>query len=572
MTVHATRYLLPTLRDAPGDAVAESHKLLVRAGMVKQVGAGMWTWLPLGWRVKKRVQEIIREEMDRIGGQEMLMPVLHPAEIWRRSGRYDVDVVFKLKDRADRDLVLAITHEEIVALHASQTIRSYRDLPQIWYHIQIKERDEQRPQGGVLRTREFTMKDSYTLDRDQAGLDAGYARHEEAYDRIYTRCGLDFYKVESDTGIMGGSMAHEYMAPSSAGEDRVARCSTCDYAANVEMAVSRISRAPSPPSAAIAEVETPNVTTIDGLAQFLGIDPRTTSKAMPVVTDDGAVWLALVRGDRRLHELKLSKTLRQATRPATPEEIEAAFGAKPGSIGPVGIREGAIGGIIADETLREGSWVTGANRTGWHLTGVEAPRDFQAAFADLHEVEDGDGCPFCDGVLTIEPMIEIGNIFKLGTRFSEAMGAMYLDENGAEQPIVMGSYGIGPARIAAAAIEQSSDEHGCIWPAPIAPFDVWMVAIGDDAPEHAERLAGELEAQGLTCMIDDREGSPGSRFADADLIGCPLRVTVGKRTVSDGTVDLRLRRSGESETVAIDGAAARIAALHDSLMPRVSAP
>ena len=569
MTLRATRYLLPTLRDAPGDAVAESHKLLVRAGMVKQVGAGLWTWLPLGWRVKKRVQEIIRQEMDRIGGQEMLMPVMHPAEIWKRSGRYDIDVVFHLRDRADRELVLAITHEEIVALHASQTIRSYRDLPQIWYHIQIKERDEARPQGGILRTREFTMKDSYTLDRDQAGLDAGYALHEEAYDRIYRRCGLEFYKVESDTGIMGGSLAHEYMAPSSAGEDRVARCSGCDYAANVEMAVSRIERAPSPPSAAVAEVETPGVTTIDGLAGFLGVDARTTSKAMPVVADDGKVWLALVRGDRRLHELKLSKVLKQGTRAATPEEIEAAFGAKPGSIGPLGIREGAIGGIVADETLREGSWVTGANRSGWHLTGVESPRDYQATFADLHEVESGDGCAFCDGVLTIEPMIEIGNIFKLGTRFSEAMGAHYLDELGAEQPIWMGSYGIGPARIAAAAIEQSFDEHGCIWPAPIAPFDVWLVAIGNEAPAHADRLADELQQRGLTSMVDDREGSPGVRFADADLIGVPLRVTVGKRTVSDGTVDLRQRRTGESETVPLETAAERIAALHDSLMPKL---
>jgi prolyl-tRNA synthetase len=569
MTLRATRYLLPTLRDAPGDAVAESHKLLVRAGMVKQVGAGMWTWLPLGWRVKKRVQEIIREEMDRIGGQEMLMPVLHPAEIWKRSGRYDLDVVFHLRDRADRELVLAITHEEIVALHASQTIRSYRDLPQIWYHIQIKERDEARPQGGVLRTREFTMKDSYTLDRDQAGLDEGYARHEEAYDRIYRRCGLEFYKVESDTGLMGGSMAHEFMAPSSAGEDRVARCSGCDYAANVEMAVSRIERAPSPASAAVAEVETPGVTTIDGLAGFLGVDARTTSKAMPVVADDGKLWLALVRGDRRLHELKLSKVLKQGTRAATPEEIEAAFGAKPGSIGPVGVREGAIGGIVADETLREGSWVTGANRTGWHLTGVESPRDYQAVFADLHEVESGDGCAFCDGVLTIEPMIEIGNIFKLGTKYAEAMGASYLDELGAEQPIWMGSYGIGPARIAAAAIEQSFDEHGCIWPAPIAPFDVWLVAIGNEAPAHADRLAEELQARGLTSMVDDREGSPGVRFADADLIGAPVRVTVGKRTVSDGTVDLRQRRTGESETLPLESAADRIAAVHDSLMPKL---
>ena len=568
--MRATRYLMPTLRDAPGDAVAESHKLLVRAGMVKQVGSGLWTWLPLGWRVQKRVQEIIREEMDRIGGQEMLMPVMHPAEIWKRSGRYDVDVVFRLRDRSERELVLAITHEEIVALHASQTIRSYRDLPQIWYHIQLKERDEPRAAGGVLRTREFTMKDSYTLDRDQAGLDEAYAKHEEAYDRIYTRCGLDFYKVESDTGIMGGSMAHEFMAPSSAGEDRVARCSGCDYAANVEMAVSRIAPPSFPPSAPVAEVETPGVATIEELAQFLGIDPRTTAKAMPVVTADGTVWLALVRGDRRLHELKLSKALKQLTQPATAEEIEAAFGAKPGSIGPVGIKPGSLGGIIADETLREGSWVTGANRTGRHLTGVEAGRDFEAAFADLHEVEDGDPCAFCSGALSIEPMIEIGNIFKLGTRFSDVMGAMYLDESGNEQPIVMGSYGIGPARVAAAAIEQSFDEHGCIWPAPIAPFDVWMVAIGDEAPERADGLAAELSALGLTAMVDDREGSPGVRFADADLIGSPVRVTVGKRTVSDGTVDVRLRHNGESETMPLEGAAARIAALHASLMPSVA--
>jgi prolyl-tRNA synthetase len=568
--VRATRYLMPTLRDAPGDAVAESHKLLVRAGMVKQVGSGMWTWLPLGWRVQRRVQAIIREEMDRIGGQEMLMPVLHPAEIWKRSGRYDVDVVFHLRDRSERELVLAITHEEIVALHASQTIRSYRDLPQIWYHIQLKERDEPRATGGVLRTREFTMKDSYTLDRDLAGLDEGYAKHEKAYDRIYRRCGLEFYKVESDTGMMGGTQAHEFMAPSSAGEDRVARCSRCDYASNVEMATSRIERAPSPPSAPVAEVETPNVTTIEGLAEFLGVDPRTTSKAMPVVAADGNVWLALVRGDRRLHELKLGKVLRQAVEPATPEQIEGAFGAKPGSIGPVGIKPGAIGGIVADETLREGSWVTGANRTGWHLTGVEAGRDYQAEFADLHEVEEGDGCPVCDGVLTIEPMIEIGNIFKLGTRYSELMGAMYLDEQGVERPIVMGSYGIGPARIAAAAIEQSFDEHGCIWPAPIAPFDVWLVPIGDEAIGLAAGLAGELEAGGLTCMIDDREGSPGARFADADLIGAPVRVTVGKRTITDGTVDVRRRRDGESETLPLEDAAQRIAGLHASLLPVVA--
>jgi prolyl-tRNA synthetase len=573
MTLHATRYLLPTLRDAPGDAVAASHKLLVRSGMVRQVGAGMWTWLPLGWRVKKRVQEIIREEMDRIGGQEMLMPVLHPAEIWKRSGRYDVDVVFKLKDRSERDLVLAITHEEIVALHASQTIRSYRDLPQIWYHIQLKERDEPRSQGGVLRTREFTMKDSYTLDRDQAGLDAAYALHELAYDRIYTRCGLDFYKVESDTGIMGGSLAHEYMAPSTAGEDRVARCSRCDYASNVEMATSRISRPEFPPSAPIAEVETPNLTTIDSLAAFLGIDPRTTSKAMPVVADDGALWLALVRGDRRLHELKLAKALRQGTRAATPEEIEAAFGARPGSIGPVNVREGAVARIVADVTLADGVFVAGANRTGWHLLNVVAGRDYAADHADIQEVEEGDPCPLCGGALHLEPAIEVGNIFKLGTKYADAFGATYLDEAGQEHPIVMGSYGIGPARTAAAALEQGYDEHGAIWPPTIAPFDAWLVAIGgDEAAGLGDRLAAELRERGLSAMVDDRPQSAGSKFADADLIGAPLRVTLGKRTLGEGTVDLRVRADGRSETVPLEQAAERVAALHAELSPQLEPP
>ena len=570
MTVRATRYLLPTLRDAPGDAVAESHKLLVRAGMVKQVGAGMWTWLPLGWRVKKRVQEIIREEMDRIGGQEMLMPVLHPAEIWKRSGRYDIDVVFHLRDRADRELVLAITHEEIVALHASQTIRSYRDLPQIWYHIQIKERDEPRPQGGVLRTREFTMKDSYTLDRDQAGLDEGYAKHEEAYDRIYRRCGLDVLQgrvrhradgrqhgarvhgaVERGRGSRGalqrlrlrrqrrdGRLAHRSRALAAERGGRRGRDARRDDDRRARAASSASTRA----------------------------RRARRCRSSPTTARSGSRSCAATAACTSSSSARCSS--RERAR-ATPEEIEAAFGAKPGSIGPVGIREGAIGGIVADETLREGAWVTGANRTGWHLTGVEAARDYQAMFADLHEVETGDACPHCGGVLTIEPMIEIGNIFKLGTSYAEAMGATYLDELGAEQPIWMGSYGIGPARIAAAAIEQSFDEHGCIWPAPIAPFDVWIVAIGNEAPAHADRLAAELEERGLTCMVDDREGSPGVRFADADLIGAPLRVTVGKRTVNDGTVDVRQRRTGESETVALATAADRIAAVHDSLMPKL---
>jgi prolyl-tRNA synthetase len=566
--MRATRYLMPTLRDDPADAVAVSHRLLVRAGMARQVGAGLWTWLPLGWRSLQRAVTIVREEMDRIGGQEMLMPVLLPAELWKQSGRYGIDELFKLKDRVGRELVLAMTHEEVIALHAARELRSWRDLPQIWYHIQTKERDEPRPTGGVLRTREFAMKDSYTLDRDFEGLDEGYALHEVAYGRIFDRCGLTYWKVESDTGYMGGSGAHEYMAPSSAGEDQVALCDRCDYAANVEMARSTVSQPEFPPDAPPAEVATPGIETIDALAGFLGIDPRATAKAMPVVAADGTVVLALVRGDRRLHELKLRKALGQDHRPATPEEIEAAFGAQPGSIGPTRSDGGPMPSIIADETLAHGAYVGGANRTGYHVTGLVLGRDFQAQLADLHVAEAGDGCPLCGGTLRIEPAIEIGNIFKLGTKYSEALGATYLDESGKEQPIVMGSYGIGPARIVAASLEQSYDDAGCIWPAAVAPFDAWLIPIGDEAVVAAQRLEDQLSEHGLTVMIDDRAQGPGSKFADADLIGVPLRVTLGKRTISDGTVDVRLRRDGSEETLPLAQAAARLAELSRELRPK----
>jgi prolyl-tRNA synthetase len=563
--MRASHSLIPTLRDDPADAVAASHRLLVRAGMVRQVGAGLWTWLPLGWRSLHRTMQIIREEMDRIGGQEMLMPVVHPADIWRQSGRYGIDELFKLQDRVGRDLVLAMTHEEIIAFHASRELRSYRELPQIWYHIQTKERDEPRPQGGVLRTREFIMKDSYTLDRDRDGLDEGYALHEQAYDRIFTRCGLQFWKVESDTGMMGGFGAHEYMAPSPSGEDDVALCDRCDYAANVEMAVTHLEPPAFPPASAVEEIETPGVATIEALAAHLSIDPRTTSKAMPVMTDDGQLVLALVRGDRRLHELKLRKALGQGFRPATPEEIEAGFGARPGSIGPVGVDGRRVARIVADVSVADGVFVTGANRTGFHLLNVVRGRDYEAETADIQEVEAGDPCPQCGGVLRIEPVIEIGNIFKLGTKYSEALGATYLDEAGREHPIVMGSYGIGPARIVAAAVEQSHDEQGIVWPVPVAPYDAWLVAIGDEAAEAGDRLSDELAELGLSSVVDDRQQSPGSKFADADLIGVPLRVTLGKRTVSDGTVDLRVRRDGRSETVAAAEAAERVRALREEL-------
>jgi len=549
-SVDASRFLIPTLKDDPADAEAISHRLLVRGGFVRQVGAGLYTYLPLGWRVLQNAMAVIREEMDTIG-VEMLMPVLQPAELWQTTDRYDIDVLFKLEDSSAKPYVLAITHEECVTWHAAREIRSYRELPQIWYHQQTKERDEPRPRGGILRTREFIMKDSYSFDRDLAGLEESYAKHRAVYERIFERCGLETYAVEADVGMMGGHGGEEFVAPSPNGEAELVRCSNCDYAANEEVARGR-PRAPELPPALDApqEVATPGVTTIEALAELLGIDPAATAKAMPIVAD-GKVVLALVRGDDRLHEMKTERALGQTYRPATPEEIRATFGADPGSIGPVGVDVR----VIADETLREGQFVGGANRTGWHLRGVEAGRDYQAEFHDLRQAAGGDPCAACgQGTLSIEPAIEVGHIFKLGTRYSVPLNANYLDETGREHPIVMGSYGIGPARIAATAVEQHHDDAGIMWPAALAPFHVHMVVIGGpDEPQFAiaREIQAGIEGDGLTVLFDDRAASPGSRFADAELIGMPARVTVGKRTASDGTADVQVRRGREQTAMAV---------------------
>jgi len=558
-SVRASRYLIPTLKDDPADAEAVSHRMLVRGGFVRQVGSGLYTYLPLGWKVLQNVREIIRQEMDTIG-VEMSMPVLNPADLWKTTGRYGIEALFKLDDSSGKPYTLALSHEECVTFHSSREIRSYRELPQIWYHIQTKERDEPRPKSGILRTREFIMKDSYSLDRDEDGLEASYQRHIEVYKRIYDRCGPAYWMVESDVGMMGGLGAHEFMAPSSAGEDEVALCSSCEYAANVELARSR-PRTPQFPERLDApkEIETPGATTIEALAGQLGIDQAATAKAM-VLFRDGEVVLLLVRGDDRMHELKATKALGGAYRPATQEEIVATFGAEPGSIGPVGVGTR----VIADEALREGQYVSGANRTGFHLLGVEAGRDYAPEFADLREVRDGEGCPDCDGTLRVERVIEIGNIFKLGTKYSAPLNATYLDESGQSQPIVMGSYGIGLARIMAAAIEQGHDDNGMIWPASIAPFQAHMVVIGDAGSEQfavAEELEGQLTAGGTSVLFDDRDVSPGVKFADAELIGAPVRLTIGKRTVSEGTVDLQARRGREQISTSVRDAPERAQAI-----------
>jgi prolyl-tRNA synthetase len=552
-----SEYLLPTERDAPSDAEAISHKLMVRAGLVRQVGAGLWSYLPAGWRVHGKAVQIIREEIDAIGGQEMLMPVLQPSEPWKRTGRYEIEELFKLSDRRGADLVLAMTHEEIVTGHVAQIVRSYRDLPLILYHLQVKERDEPRPRAGVLRTREFIMKDSYTFDRDADGLAVAYDKHVAAYDRIFERCGLEFYRVESDVGMMGGAGAHEYMAPCAAGEDEVALAP--GYAANVDIA----STDPAPvelpaPGHTPETVDTPGLTSIEDVAGALGVPSGGLLKAFPVIVEGSGMVLALLRGDHRVNELKLSHALAAPFRPANEDEIADRLGPA-GFVGPVG----AEVPVLLDAGVAPGAaYVCGANEPDRHLRGVQPGRDFAFDAADFRRVEPGDtvgGQP-----IRIETAIEVGNIFKLGTRYSEALGATYLDENGEAQPIWMGSYGIGPARIVAAAVEQYADEQGISWPRTLAPFDVEVVAIGKpDSDERAlaERIYGELRDAGLAVLLDDRDAGPGEKFTDAELIGCPLRVTVGRRTQESGELEVQTRRGRESSSVPLAGAGEAIAQL-----------
>jgi prolyl-tRNA synthetase len=558
-------YFLPTTREDPADAEAASHRLLVRAGLARQVGAGLWTWLPAGWRAHRKVEQLVREELDAIGANELLMPVLQPAEPWKRTGRYEIDELFKLKDRRGADLVLAMTHEEVVTLHVSREIRSYRDLPKLLYHFQVKERDEPRPRAGVLRTREFVMKDSYSFDRDEEGLEASYGLHIQAYDRIFDRSGLEWYRVEADVGMMGGSGAHEYMAPCVAGENDVA-LSGAGYAANVEIA----SATPQPveglpePLDSPEPVETPGAVTIEAVASMLGVPAGALVKAFPMVVDGQGPLLVLVRGDHRLNEIKLQNALGAPARPAQGDEVRGLFGSEPGYIGPVGARVD----VLADEALRGlPGLVTGANEPDMHLRGVEPGRDFDPRWADVRRVEAGDRCP-SGAEIRIEPAIEVANIFKLGTRYSEPLGARYLDEQGAERPIVMGSYGIGPARIVAAAIEQYHDEQGISWPRALAPFDIELIGLGkegEEAREVADRLYQELSAEGFDVLYDDREASAGEKFADAELLGCPLRLTVGKRGLEAGEVDAQVRRGQDQRSLPLDDVVVAVAELWTSL-------
>lgn len=552
-----SNFLLPTEKEAPADAEALSHKLLVRAGLIRQVSSGLWTFMPAGWRAHRKAEQIIREELDAIGGQEMLMPVMLPAELWKATGRYEIDELFKLKDRRGADFVLAMTHEECVTFHVSRLLRSYRDLPQILYHLQTKERDEPRPRAGLLRTREFIMKDSYSFDRDFEGLDTSYEKHIVAYDRIFDRAGLEWYRVESDVGMMGGTGAHEYMAPCAAGENEVALAD--GYAANVEIA-SAEAQPVEQPAWDDGEVDTPGATTIDQVAGQLGVPAGRLIKAMPVIVDGRGPVLVLVRGDHQLNEIKLRNAFKADVRLAREEEVRDEFGTHPGFIGPVGAKVP----VAADLALRDsGSYVTGANKVDKHVRGVEPGRDFDAEWVDVRNVVAGDRAPN-GGTIRIEPAIEVGNIFKLGTRYSVPLGANYLDENGKEHPIVMGSYGIGPARIMAAAVEQFADDAGISWPRSLAPWDIELVALGkagEESLDVAERLYGELREAGLDVLYDDRSSSPGEKFADAELLGLPLRVTVGRKALEAGELEAQVRRGQDKRALPLEGAADAAAAL-----------
>jgi prolyl-tRNA synthetase len=548
---------IPTLKDAPADAEAISHKLMVRAGLIRQLGAGLWSYLPAGWRAMQKVETILREEMEAIGCQEMLMPVLMPAENWEKTGRYAIEELFKLDDRKGSPMVLAMTHEEAVTWHVGREVRSYRDLPLMLYHLQTKERDEPRPRAGVLRTREFTMKDAYSFDRDEEGLGRSYELQASAYERIFDRCGLRWYRVESDVGMMGGSGADEYMAPCPAGENEVALAP--GYAANVEVASARAQPVELPPQLPQPEpVDTPGMGKVAQVAAHLGLPAGAFVKTLPVVVEGRGMVVVVLRGDHRLNEIKLRNALGADFRQARTEEIEAELGPV-GFIGPVGIDLP----IVKDAAIDGDSYVSGANRADTHLRGIEPGRDFQFEELDVRTVEAGDTAPG-GGTIEIEPAIEVGNIFKLGTRYSEPLGATYLDENGVEHPIEMGCYGIGPARILAASIEQRADERGIVWPRSLAPWQVQLVSLakaGEPERDAADRLYEELLATETEVLYDDRDAGPGEKLTDAELLGCPLRIVVGRRGLANGVVEASERGSGAEHELPVEEAAEQARAL-----------
>ena len=558
-----TQYFLPTLKETPGDAEVVSHQLMARAGMIRKVAAGVYDYLPLGLRVIRKVENIVREEMNRAGAIELLMPAVNPAELWQQSGRWQQygKELLRFKDRKDTDFCIGPTHEEVVTEIVRGTVSSYRQLPFNLYQIQTKFRDEIRPRFGLMRGREFIMKDAYSFDIDDAGADLSYEKMYQAYRRIFKRCGLEFRAVEADSGAIGGSFSHEFMVLAETGEDAIVSCDSCDYAANVEKAELRppVNKAPEP-TLPLEKVETPGMKTIEDVAAFLKEAPQKMVKTLIVITEQEEVVAVLLRGDHKLNEIKLNNFLGcDHAQLADEETIRTLTGAPSGFSGPIGL----TCRVLADLELEGMSdFGLGANEANYHMTGANYGRDFQVeAFVDLREAEAGDLCPRCEGKLEAWRGIEVGHVFKLGTKYSEAMNATVLDDQGKERTLVMGCYGIGIGRTAAASIEQNHDDNGIIWPMPLAPFQIIITVLNpnDQAVLDAgESLYRQLLDQGIEVLFDDRDERPGSKFKDAELLGIPLRVTVGSRGLKEGAYELQDRRGGERVMLPLAEAAGRL--------------
>ena len=548
-----------TLREVPADAEIASHQLLLRAGYIQQMGAGIFSYMHLAKRSLTKIENILREEIEAIGGQEISMPVVQPADLWKATGRwYEIGAEMgRMKDRNDRDIALAMTHEEAVAFLTKNLVHSYKQLPRLIYHIQTKWRDDPRPRAGLIRVREFTMKDSYTLDVDDAGLDKQYQAHYDAYFRIFARCGLPVVSVQSDVGMMGGKMAHEYMYLSPVGEDTLIICPKCGYIANRQVAAFRKVKADAEEMLPLEKVATPNAKTIEELAAFLGIEKAQTAKAVFMMgtfvegeeSQDRLVF-AVVRGDMDVNETKLANAAgAMALRPAVDEEI-TAIGAVPGYASPLSVKDALI--VVDDSIVDSPNLVAGANEEGFHMRNVNYGRDYKAdVVADIAVAEEGYACAECGAALTASRGVEVGNIFKLGTRYSEAVGCTFLDKDGKEKPVVMGSYGIGVGRLLACAAEEHHDEYGLAWPVSIAPYEVHLVGLRG-GEEEAEALYAELQEAGLEVFFDDRDERPGVKFNDADLIGIPLRLTVSKRSLEAGGVEFKCRTAKDREVIARD--------------------
>jgi len=562
--MRVSQLLTKTLRETPAEADTISHQLLLRAGMIQQVATGVYAYLPLGWRSLRKLEQIVREEFDRIGGQELMMPALQPQELWEKSGRFEAfgQNLFSIVDRRERHMVLGPTHEEVTTELVRRQVKSYRDLPQLLYQIQTKFRDEPRPRGGLLRVREFDMMDLYSFDSDWEALDVSYQKVKQAYQRIYDRCGLPTMVVEADSGAIGGKDSQEFMAITETGEDQVIYCGSCKYAANLEKAQSVKPKVPHQSPLPLEEVSTPGMKSIEEVSNFLKVPKSQTLKAVFYYADGQIVFVA-IRGDLEVNEIKLKNALKcTELRLATEGEVAGA-GLVAGAASPLGRR-----GIktVADDSVTEGiNFVAGANRPDYHVKNVNYPRDFKVdLMLDIASAQPGQGCPKCGQSLSITRGIEVGHIFKLGTMFAEKLGAFFLDQNGGQKPIVMGSYGIGIGRLLATVIERNHDDKGIVWPLSLAPYQVYLCALGMDRPDvvaASEKLYGDLQAKGVEVLFDDRTESAGVRFNDADLLGMPLRVVVSQRTLKSQSAELKWRSKGESQTLPLEGLAGKIAGL-----------